>query len=212
MFQPTADNSTPINLGGARYSNSFTRVYTGDKSGTILTMSELPAKNIVLLNAASSWTEFGGSPGDHFVAALSGRFYPQVSGSFNFRWETLEEILPGPPVEDPASRVISTEELGSLVACLTTVLSELESEVLTCYLDGRSYEEIAERMACDTKTVDNALRRLNKFPDSKRRLPEFPDLPFREVVVPPYRFFYRVEQSTVWIVAVWPGAQQPDEP
>src|SRR5688500_6925570 len=46
---------------------------------------------------------------------------------------TLEEILPGSPVEDPASKVISTEELGSLVECLTTVLSDLESEVLTCY-------------------------------------------------------------------------------
>ena len=62
------------------------------------------------------------------------------------------------------------------------------------------------------RNADNAMRRLNKFPDSKRRLPEFPDLPFREVVVPPYRFFYRVEQKTVWIVAVWHGAQQPDEP
>ncbi|MGI8726967.1 MAG: RNA polymerase sporulation sigma factor SigH, partial [Solirubrobacterales bacterium] len=69
---------------------------------------------------------------------------------------TLEDILPGSPVEDPASVVVSTEELGSLVECLTSVLSGLESEVLTCYLDGRSYEEIAERLECDTKTVDNA--------------------------------------------------------
>lgn len=75
---------------------------------------------------------------------------------------TLEEILPGSPVEDPASKVISSEELASLVDCLTSVLSELESEVLTCYLDGRSYEEIAERMACDTKTVDNALQRVKR--------------------------------------------------
>ena len=75
---------------------------------------------------------------------------------------TLEEILPGSNVEDPASKVISTEELGSLVECLTSVLSELESEVLTCYLDGRSYEEIADRLACDTKTVDNALQRVKR--------------------------------------------------
>jgi RNA polymerase sporulation-specific sigma factor len=75
---------------------------------------------------------------------------------------TLEEILPGSPVEDPASRVISTEELRSLVECLTSVLSELEAEVLTCYLDGRSYEEIGERLDCDTKTVDNALQRVKR--------------------------------------------------
>ncbi len=58
--------------------------------------------------------------------------------------------------------MISTEELASLVECLTTVLSDLESEVLTCYLDGRSYEEIAERLECDTKTVDNALQRVKR--------------------------------------------------
>jgi plasmid stabilization system protein ParE len=62
------------------------------------------------------------------------------------------------------------------------------------------------------RKAEKALCRLNRFPDSGRKLPEFPDLPFREVVVPPYRFFYRVEQKTVWIIAVWHGAQQPDEP
>ena len=62
------------------------------------------------------------------------------------------------------------------------------------------------------RKAEKALRRLNKFPDSGRRLPEFTDLPFREVIVAPYRFFYRVERKTVWIVAVWHGAQQPDEP
>jgi len=75
---------------------------------------------------------------------------------------SLEEILPGPSVDDPASRVIATEELASLVSCVTSVLSELESEVLTLYLDGRSYEEISERLECDTKTVDNALQRVKR--------------------------------------------------
>jgi plasmid stabilization system protein ParE len=53
---------------------------------------------------------------------------------------------------------------------------------------------------------------LTRYPKSGRSLPEFPDLPFREVVVPPYRFFYRAEGKTVWVVAVWHGAQQPREP
>jgi len=56
------------------------------------------------------------------------------------------------------------------------------------------------------------LSRLRKFPQSGRVLPEFPDLPFREVIVTPYRFFYRVKGKTVWIVAVWHGAQLPGEP
>jgi len=57
-----------------------------------------------------------------------------------------------------------------------------------------------------------SLSRLRKFPDSGRALPEFPELPFREVIVPPYRFFYRVKSDTVWVVAVWHAAQLADEP
>ncbi|MGB5216719.1 MAG: type II toxin-antitoxin system RelE/ParE family toxin [Smithella sp.] len=60
--------------------------------------------------------------------------------------------------------------------------------------------------------VEKSLSRLIKFSESGRPLPEFPDLPFREVIVKPYRFFYKVHNNEVWIVAVWQGAQLPDEP
>ena len=75
---------------------------------------------------------------------------------------TLDELLPGPSAHDPVNQVISSEELHSLVACLSSVLSELESSVLSLYLDGHSYEAIAERLECDTKTVDNALQRVKR--------------------------------------------------
>jgi RNA polymerase sporulation-specific sigma factor len=75
---------------------------------------------------------------------------------------TPEEVLPGPGSEDPSERVIATEELQSLVSCLSSVLSELESRVLSLYLDGHSYEAIGERLECDTKTVDNALQRVKR--------------------------------------------------
>jgi toxin ParE1/3/4 len=57
-----------------------------------------------------------------------------------------------------------------------------------------------------------ALARLADYPESGRVLPEFPELPFREVVVPPYRFFYRVRDDVVWVVAAWHSAQVPEEP
>lgn len=60
--------------------------------------------------------------------------------------------------------------------------------------------------------AQTALRRLERFPESGRVLPEFPDLPYREVIVGPYRFFYRVAGKTVWVVGVWHGAQIPEEP
>ena len=75
---------------------------------------------------------------------------------------TLDEMLAGPSVHDPVNQVISSEELRSLVACLSTVLSELESQVLALYLDGYSYTGIGERLGCDCKTVDNALQRVKR--------------------------------------------------
>jgi RNA polymerase sporulation-specific sigma factor len=75
---------------------------------------------------------------------------------------TLDELLPGPTAHDPVNQVISTEELHSLVACLSSVLSELEGAVLSLYLDGYSYEAVAEQLECDTKTVDNALQRVKR--------------------------------------------------
>jgi toxin ParE1/3/4 len=62
------------------------------------------------------------------------------------------------------------------------------------------------------KRSERALRRLEKYPESGRVIPEFPELRHREVVVSPYRFFYRVEKNTIWIVAVWHGAQEADGP
>jgi toxin ParE1/3/4 len=59
---------------------------------------------------------------------------------------------------------------------------------------------------------ERALRRLERFPESGRRLPEFPELPHREVVVRPYRFFCRILGKTVWVVAVWHAAQRVHEP
>ena len=75
---------------------------------------------------------------------------------------TLADILPDDPVTDPINQAISTEELQSLVECLGKVLSPLESQVLAMYLEGRSYEEVAEKLECNPKSVDNALQRVKR--------------------------------------------------
>lgn len=82
------------------------------------------------------------------------------------------------------------------------------------FLAGIEYIRAANPLAAAallarTKTT---LRRLTSYPRSGRKLPEFPELPHREVIVPPYRFFYRVDRTTVWIVAAWHGAQLPTSP
>ena len=58
----------------------------------------------------------------------------------------------------------------------------------------------------------HTLSRLGDFPESGSTVPEYPALPFREVIVAPYRFFYQVRVDAVWIVAVWHGAQLADSP
>jgi len=82
------------------------------------------------------------------------------------------------------------------------------------FLDAIAYihRDNPSAAAAFRQKAEKKLSRLKNFPESGRLLPEFPDLPFREVIVNPYRFFYRVKEKTVWIVAVWHGAQLPDEP
>jgi RNA polymerase sporulation-specific sigma factor len=75
---------------------------------------------------------------------------------------TLGDALPGSHVDEPSIQVISTEELKSLVFCLGSGLSKLESDALRLYLEGSSYEDMADELGCDTKTIDNALQRVKR--------------------------------------------------
>ncbi len=60
--------------------------------------------------------------------------------------------------------------------------------------------------------AEKILIRLEDLPESGRIIPEFPELSYREVIVPPYRFFYKIKADIVWVVAVWHSAQIPKEP
>jgi toxin ParE1/3/4 len=59
------------------------------------------------------------------------------------------------------------------------------------------------------KCAESLLRHLGELPESGRAIPECPELPYREVLVPPLRFFYLVKGGTIWIVAVWHSALVP---
>lgn len=98
------------------------------------------------------------------------------AGSSNDQEMSLAEVLPDDPAGDPVNQAISSEELRALVGCLGSVLSDLESGVLTMYLEGRSYEEIAQRMGCTPKTVDNALQRVKRKVSAHLRTREVVDL------------------------------------
>ena len=49
--------------------------------------------------------------------------------------------------------------------------------------------------------AEKMLAQLRRYPNSGRKIPEFPDLSYREIIIPPYRYFYRLEGNHVWSVA-----------
>src|SRR5438874_8487597 len=131
------------------------RDYRTDRESSFRNFAELCITRQII-TAVKTSTRNKHAPLNEYVS------FAQTPASAGDGEQTLDEILPGPSVNDPAIQVISSEELHSLVGCLTSALSELESSVLSLYLDGRSYEEIAGRLECDTKTVDNALQRVKR--------------------------------------------------
>ncbi len=75
---------------------------------------------------------------------------------------TLGEVLPTVAISDPADLVISAERIRALQAHFDEVLSDLETEVLRLYVEGKSYQEIAERLQRHVKSIDNALQRIKR--------------------------------------------------
>jgi RNA polymerase sporulation-specific sigma factor len=132
------------------------RDYRTDRESSFRNFAELCITRQII-TAVKTATRNKHTPLNHYVS-----FSAPTGASGDDDAPTLDEQIAGPSVNDPASRVVSTEELRSLVGCLSTALSQLESSVLSLYLDGRSYEEIGGRLGCDTKTVDNALQRVKR--------------------------------------------------
>ena len=75
---------------------------------------------------------------------------------------TLGESLPEERLSDPAELVVSAEALADLRSSLNEILSELETEVLSMYMDGKSYQEIADGLGRHVKSIDNALQRIKR--------------------------------------------------
>jgi RNA polymerase sporulation-specific sigma factor len=74
----------------------------------------------------------------------------------------LGDLIPTIAVTDPADLVISAERIRALQVHFDEVLSDLEAEVLRLYVDGKSYQEIAEVLQRHVKSIDNALQRIKR--------------------------------------------------
>ncbi|HEX5763234.1 MAG TPA: RNA polymerase sporulation sigma factor SigH [Solirubrobacterales bacterium] len=134
------------------------RDYRSDRESSFRSFAELCITRQII-TAVKTATRNKHTPLNQYVS------FSQTPAAAGDSDTTLDEILPGPSVADPVNQVIASEELESLVSCLSGtsgVLSDLESRVLSLYLDGHSYEATADRLECDTKTVDNALQRVKR--------------------------------------------------
>jgi RNA polymerase sporulation-specific sigma factor len=132
------------------------RDFRSDKETSFRSFAELCVTRQII-TAIKTATRYKHSPLNTYVS-----FSHTPAGQESDGDCTLGDALPGPSVDDPSVCVISTEELHSLVFCLGTGLSALESEALTLYLEGNSYEQMAEELNCDTKTIDTALQRVKR--------------------------------------------------
>lgn len=63
---------------------------------------------------------------------------------------------------DPEQRLIHQEEQRESHERLRELLSFFEAQVLSLYLDGLSYTEIAERLHKPVKSIDNAIQRVRR--------------------------------------------------
>ena len=81
----------------------------------------------------------------------------------------LGDLIPTRAISDPADLVISAERIRALQKHFDDVLSDLEAEVLRLYVDGKSYQEIAEMLQRHVKSIDNALQRIKRKLDGHLR-------------------------------------------
>ncbi|MBP3646091.1 MAG: RNA polymerase sporulation sigma factor SigH [Clostridia bacterium] len=80
---------------------------------------------------------------------------------------TLMDVIVEGRAQNPEELIIGRENLVSIRDRVDQVLSPLEQDVLNAYLDGKSYQEIADKLGRHVKSIDNALQRV------KRKLEKF---------------------------------------
>ncbi len=75
---------------------------------------------------------------------------------------TLMDVISGAKVTDPEELIIRQEEFSNIEEVIEELLSDLELEVLTSYLEGKTYQEIAAELDRHVKSIDNALQRVKR--------------------------------------------------
>lgn len=75
-------------------------------------------------------------------------------------------------LSEPEAVILSKEAAEHLKLAISEELTELEQNVLSLYLLGYSYAEIAERLRIDGKSCDNAMQRVRRKLKSSNYMPK----------------------------------------
>ena len=131
-----------------------TRDFRGDKLSSFRAFAELCITRQII-TAIKTATRQKHIPLNSYVS-LNKPVYEDESD------RTLQDILSGIRVSDPEELVISREEFNDIELKMNEILSDLEWQVLTAYLDGKSYNEMSRQLHRHVKSIDNALQRVKR--------------------------------------------------
>ena len=132
---------------------SAVRSFQTDKATSFRTYAEVCIKSrlISAVRAASSGKH---SPLNSYISFET----PSFDGIADFSSATAI----GMPQSNPEDVIISREELQEHLDTAKGQLSGFEAKVLSFYLDGLSYQEIAAQVKRSPKSVDNAVQRIRR--------------------------------------------------
>lgn len=85
-----------------------------------------------------------------------------ITGNLEQDDETDDEVLIPSNKQNPEEEIISKETIKEMKSLIKEKLSKMELDVLTKYLDGKSYKEISQETGLNFKSIDNSLTRIKK--------------------------------------------------
>jgi RNA polymerase sporulation-specific sigma factor len=133
------------------------RDFRPDKQSSFRAFAELCIQRQII-TAIKTSTRQKHIPLNSYVSLT--RPVPQDGGEEPDR--VLVDVLTQDRSSDPVEMVISREEVENMQTSFKEILSDLEAHVLHLYLEGKSYQDIAEGLKRRVKSIDNALQRIKR--------------------------------------------------
>ncbi|SHI12583.1 RNA polymerase sporulation-specific sigma factor [Clostridium collagenovorans DSM 3089] len=130
------------------------RDYKGDKVSSFKSFADLCITRQII-TAVKTSTRQKHIPLNTYVS-LNRPIYDEESD------KTLIDVVGGKSITNPEELLIDSEEVNNIENEIENVLSKLEMKVLSEYMNGKSYQEIACDLDRQVKSIDNALQRVKK--------------------------------------------------